>query len=61
MECGSATALAVSRRLPTAAFWVAPAYGQLGFVVDKVALGQAFSEYFDFSSQFSFHQLLHIH
>jgi hypothetical protein len=28
------------------------------FVVDKVALGQVFSEYFGFSCQFSFHQLL---
>jgi hypothetical protein len=30
-------------------------------VVDKVALGQVFSEYFGFPSQFSFHRLLHIH
>jgi hypothetical protein len=30
----------------------------VGFVVDKMALGQVFSEYFGFSS---FHQLLHIH
>jgi hypothetical protein len=29
--------------------------------VDKVALGQAFFEYFGFPCQFSFHQLLHIH
>jgi hypothetical protein len=28
------------------------------FVVDKVALGQVFSEYFGFPCQFSFHQLL---
>jgi hypothetical protein len=28
-------------------------------VVDKVALGQAFSEYFGFPCQSSFHQLLH--
>jgi hypothetical protein len=26
----------------------------VGFVVDKVALGQVFSEYFDFPCQFSF-------
>jgi hypothetical protein len=32
-----------------------------GFVVDKVALGQVFSEYFGFSWQFLFHLLLHIH
>jgi hypothetical protein len=29
--------------------------------VDKEALGQVFSEYFGFPSQFSFHRLLHIH
>jgi hypothetical protein len=28
------------------------------FVVDKVALGQVFSEYFGFPCQSSFHQLL---
>jgi hypothetical protein len=27
----------------------------VGFVVDKVAMGQVFSEYFGFSCQFSFH------
>jgi hypothetical protein len=36
-------------------------HGHVGFVVDKVALGQVFSEYFGFSCQFSFHQLLHNH
>jgi hypothetical protein len=29
--------------------------------VDKVALGQVFSEYFGFPCQFSFHRLLHTH
>jgi hypothetical protein len=29
----------------------------VGFVVDKVALGQVFSEYFGFSCQSSFHQI----
>jgi hypothetical protein len=33
----------------------------VGFVVDKVALGQVFSEYFDFPCQSSFQQLLHSH
>jgi hypothetical protein len=33
----------------------------VGFVVDKVALGQVFSEYFGFPCQFSFHQILHHH
>jgi hypothetical protein len=33
--------------------------GHVGFVVDKVALGQDFSEYFGFPCQSSFHRLLH--
>jgi hypothetical protein len=37
------------------------ASGQVGFVVDKVALGQVFSGYFCFPCQSSFHQLLHNH
>jgi hypothetical protein len=38
-----------------------PRSGHVGFVVDKVALGQVFSEYFGFPCQFSFHRLFHIH
>jgi hypothetical protein len=38
-----------------------PRSGRVGFVVGKVALGQAFSEYFGFLCQFSFHRLLHTH
>jgi hypothetical protein len=33
----------------------------VGFLVDKVALGQVFSEYFGFPYQPSFHQFLHNH
>jgi hypothetical protein len=33
----------------------------VGFVVDKVALEQVFSEYFGFPCQSVFHQLLHNH
>jgi hypothetical protein len=33
----------------------------LGFVVDKAALGQVFSEYFGFSFQSSFQQFLYHH
>jgi hypothetical protein len=33
----------------------------VGFVVDKAALGQIFSEYFGFPCQSSFHQFLHHH
>jgi hypothetical protein len=36
-------------------------YGQVGFVVNRVALGQVFSEYFVFPCQSSFHQILHLH
>jgi hypothetical protein len=35
--------------------------GRVGFVVDKVPLGQVSSEYFGFPCQFSFHQMLRIH
>jgi hypothetical protein len=35
--------------------------GHVGFVVDKVALGQVFFEYFGFPCQSLFHQLLHNH
>jgi hypothetical protein len=35
--------------------------GQVGFVVNKEALGQVFSEYFGFPCQSSFHQILHHH
>jgi hypothetical protein len=38
-----------------------PGSGQVGFVVDKVTVGQVFSEYFGFPCQSSFHQLLHNH
>jgi hypothetical protein len=33
----------------------------MGFVVDKVALGQDFSEYFGFPCQYYLHGLLHTH
>jgi hypothetical protein len=33
----------------------------VGFVVEKVALGRVFSEYFGFPCQSSFHQILHHH
>jgi hypothetical protein len=35
--------------------------GHVGFVVDKLALGQVFSEYVDLPCRSSFHQLLHNH
>jgi hypothetical protein len=38
-----------------------PSFGNVGFVVDEVALGQVFSEYFGFPCQFSFHRMLHTH
>jgi hypothetical protein len=60
-ELGRAIAQAVSRWLPTAAARVRARVWQVGFVVDKVALGQVFSEYFGFPCQSSFHQILHHH
>jgi hypothetical protein len=53
---GRAIAQAVSRRLG-----FEPKSGHVGFVVDKVAVGQVFSEYFRFPCQFLFHRLPHIH
>jgi hypothetical protein len=38
-----------------------PRSGHVGYMVDKVTLGQVFSEYFGFPCQFSFHRLLHTH
>jgi hypothetical protein len=38
-----------------------PESSHVGFVVDKVALGQVFSEYFGFLCQSSFHKFLHNH
>jgi hypothetical protein len=38
-----------------------PRSGHVGFVVDKVALGQVFSEYFGFPCQHPIHQLPHNH
>jgi hypothetical protein len=58
---GHAIAQAVSSWLPTTAAWVRARVWQVGFVVDKVALEQGFSEYFGFPSQSSFHQILHHH
>jgi hypothetical protein len=59
---GRTIAEAVSRWLPTAAARVRAWVWQVGFVVEKVASGQVFSEYFGFSCQNrSFHQLLHPH
>jgi hypothetical protein len=56
---GRAIAQAVNRWLPTAAARVRARVWQVGFVVDKVALGQVFSEYFGFPCRSSFHQILH--
>jgi hypothetical protein len=47
---GSAIAQAVSRWFPTAAARVRPRSRHVGFVVEKVTLGQVFSEYFGFPS-----------
>jgi hypothetical protein len=38
-----------------------PGSRHVGFVVDKVALGQIFSEYFSFPCHSSFYQFIHNH
>jgi hypothetical protein len=48
MGINRAIAQAVSRQLPTAAARVQAQVRYVGFVVDKVGLGQIFSEYFGF-------------
>jgi hypothetical protein len=53
---GSAMVQAVSRWLPTAAARVRARRWQVGFLMDKMALGQVFSEYFGFPCQSLFHQ-----
>jgi hypothetical protein len=58
---GHAIAQVVSRWHPTSAARVRARVCSCGIVVDKVALGQVFSEYFGFPCQSSFHQLLHNH
>jgi hypothetical protein len=52
-------AQAVRRWLPTAAANVRVRAELVGFLVDKAALGQVFSECFGFPCQSSFHQLHH--
>jgi hypothetical protein len=54
---GLAIAQAVSRWLPTAWARVRARVWQVEFVVEKVALGQVFSEYFGFPCQSLFHQI----
>jgi hypothetical protein len=56
---GFAIAQVVTRWLPTTAARVHTRSGHVGFVVDKVALGQVFSEYFSFPCQSLFHQILY--
>jgi hypothetical protein len=38
-----------------------PRSGDVGFVVNKVALGQVFSDYFGFPCQVLFHRMLNVH
>jgi hypothetical protein len=54
---GRAIAEAVSRWLSTSAAPVRTPVGQLGFLVDKVAAGQGFSEYFGFPYQKPVHSI----
>jgi hypothetical protein len=56
---GRAVAQAVNRLLPSAAAWVPVRAEHLGFLVNKVTLGEVSSEYFGFPCQLSFHKYLH--
>jgi hypothetical protein len=56
---GRAIAQAFGRWLPTAAARVRVRAEHVGFVVDEVALGQVFSEYFGFPCQSLFHRFIH--
>jgi hypothetical protein len=59
LDKGHAAAQVVNRWLPAAAARVRVRAEHVGFVVDKAALGQVFSEYFGLPCQSSFHQFLH--
>jgi hypothetical protein len=61
LRSGRAVAKAVGRWLPTVAARVRVRTEHVGFMVDKAALEQVFSEYFGFPCQSSFHQFLHHH
>jgi hypothetical protein len=54
-------AQAVSHWLPTMVAWVRVQAEYVGFVVDRVALGQVFSEHFSFPCQSLFHQFVYHH
>jgi hypothetical protein len=56
IQPGRAIAQAVSHRLPG----FDPKLHYVGYVAEKVALGQVLSEYFGFPCQFVFDYLLHI-
>jgi hypothetical protein len=47
--------------LPQRRLGFEPTSGHVGFMVDKVALGQVFSKYFGLPCQFSFHRLICAH
>jgi hypothetical protein len=56
-----AIAQAISRWLPSEEAWVRVRADHVGFVVDKAAMGQVFSEYFGSPAKSSFHQFIHHH
>jgi hypothetical protein len=58
---GRTIAQAVSRWLPGAAARVRALLDHVGFVVEKMAMRQVFSEYFGLNCQSSFHHIRHPH
>jgi hypothetical protein len=57
--CATAQMLVAGFKLQKPSF--DPRSGHVRSVVNKVALGQVFSEYFGFPCQFFYHQMLHTH
>jgi hypothetical protein len=54
---GRIVAQEVSKLLPNSVVWVRSQSGYVGFALNKIALGQVFSQYLGFLCQFSFHQM----
>jgi hypothetical protein len=61
INVGSAIAQAVSHRPLTAVARVHARVNPVGFMVEKMALGQFFSEFFGFPLSISFHHVFNIH
>jgi hypothetical protein len=61
LRAGRVISQALSLRLQPWRFGFEPRSGYMGFVVDKMTLGQVSSEYVGFPCRFSFHRQLSVH